>query len=244
VTTDDLSTRGIEHLRANRGVRNKEQLAQALRDGDTETFTAAIREANDPRVNSAMRGKGSATWGQLLDERSLLGDTLRAHREAIEAAFGYRGVPQCVMCNGDILVGSDVASHVGCCIADDAAGCCAAGLDYGESRETLTTGELSERLLREDAAADRWSFKQGSLRERLEWCRVQHELGAEWLDGVAAMPPESRPANPPKPAEWHRACAEWYAQMVRDLDAILATFGPISDTDLATRHDRYPEPPL
>jgi hypothetical protein len=96
-----------------------------------------------------------------------------------------------------------------------------AGLDYGESRETLTTDEMQTRTLREAATKEPWSFKRGTLRERLEWCRVQHELGAEWLDGVAAMPPESRPANPPKPAEWHRACADWYAEMVRDLDRLI-----------------------
>jgi len=126
-------------------------------------------------------------------------------------------------------------------------------MDYGESRETLTTSEVRERQLREAAGADPWSFKQGTLRERLEWCRVQHDLGAEWLDGVEAMPPESRPANPPKLAEWHRACAEWYAQMVRDLDVLLAAAPAPDGTDCGcnfcrtgTRdglgHDDGPEP--
>ena len=47
--SDDLSTRGIERQRRSMvNAAEKERLAQALRDGDTETFTRAIRAANKP----------------------------------------------------------------------------------------------------------------------------------------------------------------------------------------------------
>lgn len=70
--------------------------------------------------------------------------------------------------------------------------------------------EYEDRLRREAALAP-WSFKEGTLRERLEWCRVQHILGAEFQERGGKPEPAS--------AAFHRACVEWYAQMVRDYDA-------------------------
>jgi hypothetical protein len=71
---------------------------------------------------------------------------------------------------------------------------------------------------RADIAAHPWSFKQGTLRERLEWARDQHA----YASGRVGWPP---PVPFLKSLEeynaWHADCADWYAGMVRDLDTAL-----------------------
>ena len=57
-----------------------------------------------------------------------------------------------------------------------------------------------------------WALLDGTLRQRLEYARDQHTLGAQWLDAGYALVP--------KPASWHRACADWYQQMLDQLDSI------------------------
>lgn len=68
--------------------------------------------------------------------------------------------------------------------------------------------------LREAAKAAPWSFHRGTLRERLEWCRVQHQLAA----GRLSLPPER---TVEEYARWHQDCADWYVEMLDQLDALL-----------------------
>lgn len=76
-----------------------------------------------------------------------------------------------------------------------------------------------ERLrgLRDEAAQMPWSFNKGSLRERLEWCRVQHQIAAE-------NPPLYPPTREQK-ADFDRACVGWYDEMVAQCDELLLRAG-------------------
>jgi hypothetical protein len=66
---------------------------------------------------------------------------------------------------------------------------------------------------RAEAARMPWSFHKGTLRERLEWCRVQHQLAAE-------NPPLYPPTREQK-ADFDRACVVWYEEMVAQCDELL-----------------------
>jgi hypothetical protein len=56
-----------------------------------------------------------------------------------------------------------------------------------------------------------WSFKKGTLRDRLEWARDQHQLMVEWMD-VPGHKAEAASQS------FHRACVDWYADMIRQYD--------------------------
>jgi hypothetical protein len=75
--------------------------------------------------------------------------------------------------------------------------------------------------LREAVIADPWSFNRGTLRERLEWCQMQHQVAA---DQGYPTPVKDGPTN----ARWHQDCADWYAEMV----ALIPT-GPLDVDRLA-----------
>ena len=80
--TDDLSTRGIERQRRRMTKdlgSEKERLAQALRDGDTETFTEAIRTANSSEFNRGWADGHTAA----LDACNPIIDALTAERDAL-----------------------------------------------------------------------------------------------------------------------------------------------------------------
>jgi hypothetical protein len=74
-----------------------------------------------------------------------------------------------------------------------------------------------QKGLRMEAAKQPWSFHRGPLRERLEWCRVQHLNAAE-------NPPLYPPTREQK-VDFDRACVAWYAEMVEQCDELLRLAG-------------------
>lgn len=74
----------------------------------------------------------------------------------------------------------------------------------------------AELHLQREAAKTPWSFHRGSLRERLEWCRVQHQLAAD--NPQEPLPEEQR-------SDFDRACTEWYREMVVQYDDLLSRVG-------------------
>lgn len=86
-----------------------------------------------------------------------------------------------------------------------------------------------ERQLRDAAAHNPWSFKEGTLRERLEWARMQHQLAAESRAPVPQRTPDEN-------AAWHWDCVRWYEQMVHDLDAPPSA-PPLQRTYIERIHD-------
>jgi hypothetical protein len=81
-----------------------------------------------------------------------------------------------------------------------------------------------DHRLREAVEADPWSFNRGTLRERLEWCRMQHQVAA---DQGYPTPQSGQPGyrDGPTNARWHQDCADWYAEMVAQFD-VAAGGGP------------------